>query len=220
MNVIRYIHEWTCENNNIVFFTFPMIHIGTKDFYKTISDEIENLNCVLLEGVPLKRSELGTYIKLAKQFDLSSQSESLKIPSDMNTQNIDMDPTDFKKGISDLHFKDKWRLFYISFFLKFPLLLKKDLAINDLRKMYYYPPNEEYRMMNPLNHYAFKHKEKSSLDLLIQNTRDEVINKNLETVIKENRNRDFRYDIGILFGDNHMPYIYQTLNKNKFKLKL
>lgn len=54
MNVIRYIHEWTCENSNIVFFNFPMINIRTENFYKKISDEIENLNCVPIEVSRLK----------------------------------------------------------------------------------------------------------------------------------------------------------------------
>ena len=220
MKVKRYIHEWTSKKSSAVFYTYPMIHIGAPEYYDIISGELENLNMVLTEGVDIGKSELGLYNKLAKRLQLVSQTSALSCPSDLTKKNIDIDPVKFKKGLQRLGIKDKLYLHFITFFLHFPFLLEKEKMKEYFISKLCYPKGKEYYFKNPLNHFAFKNKNKSSLDLLIQNTRDDIINKNLEKVIQENEDRNFRFDIGILFGDGHMPYIYETLKKNNFKWKL
>lgn len=219
MKVIRYIHEWKNEKNKTVFYTYPMIHIGIEEYYKEISNEIKNLNYLLTEGVSLPKGDFGKYEKISKKLQLSSQIKSLHIPTDLKIRNIDIDPNHFKKGTQQLKLKDKIRFIKLIIFFQIPYFFNKDKILKLLKIRLSYPENKEYILKNPLKHYAFKHKEKSSLDLLIQNTRDEIINKNLEEIIEENKNREYRYDIGILFGDEHMPYIYQTLHNNEYKWK-
>lgn len=219
MKVIRYIHQWTSESNNLVIYTFPMIHIGKKEYYKEVSAEIENLNLLLLEGVSVSKrfSEVGSYINFARNMNLCSQKESLQIPKDLSIINIDMKQSVFYKKLTLFN---KAQLFFISTYLKLPIFIYGDKGLEKLKLLFSYPKSIEYKMKNPLKHYAFIHKEKSSLSLLIENERNNEIVKNLEQIIKNNRNRKFRFDIGILFGDAHMPHIYQTLNKNNFKWKL
>jgi hypothetical protein len=220
MKVKRYIHEWISDKSNVVFYTYPMIHIGEPEFYHTISKEIGTLNLLLTEGVALGKSELGTYNKLAIRLQLASQSSMLHFASDLPIKNIDIDPAEFHKGIQRLSYRDKLKLFWITFLLSFPRLLGGEKVIDNLQNMLCYPKDKEYHFKNPLNHFAFKNKNKSSLDLLIQNTRNDIIRKNLVKVIQENKDRKFRYDIGIIFGDNHMPHIYETLKENNFKWEL
>lgn len=79
MKVNRYIHEWTNEENNVVFYTFPMVHIGIEEYYKEISNEIKNLNYLLIEGVTLPKGDFGKYEKISKKLQLSSQRKSLHV---------------------------------------------------------------------------------------------------------------------------------------------
>jgi hypothetical protein len=78
MNVFRYIHRWENEKSNLIFYTFPMIHVGTKEYYDQISNMCDDFNMILVEGVQLGRKpELGTYKKTAKIFGLKNQNEFL-----------------------------------------------------------------------------------------------------------------------------------------------
>ena len=135
-------------------------------------------------------------------------------------QNIDIDGSEFRNKKRQLSIKDKIYLTWMSLLLYFPFALNTNKIIHIFKSMYAYPKNEEYKMKNPLSHYAFTHREKSSLKLLIENDRNIKIQEKLQDVINGNRDREFRYDIGILFGDGHMLHIYQTLSKNNFKWKL
>ena len=196
-----------------------MIHIGIEDYYNEISNEIKKLDYLLTEGVPFVRGDIGKYQKIANKLQLSSQKKSLQLPPDMKIKNIDIDSELFIKSTKQLKIRDKIQFISMRIFFQFPFFFKKEKILITIKTLLSYPENKEYILKNPLKHYAFKHKEKSSFDLLIQNTRDEIINKNLEEIIEENKNREYRYDIGILFGDEHMPYIYQTLHKNEYKWK-
>lgn len=75
-------------------------------------------------------------------------------------------------------------------------------------------------LINPENHYAFKHKDKPNRELLISNIRDESIQKNLTLYIDKNKDREYRFDTGIIFGDAHMPYIYEILKEKGFNWSL
>jgi hypothetical protein len=55
---------------------------------------------------------------------------------------------------------------------------------------------------------------------LIQNVRDNNIENNFKGYIKENIDRLYRYDVGILFGDSHMTIFYKTLQNYGYKWRM
>jgi len=213
MKVYRYIHNWQHKLNNIVIKTIPMIHIGTQQFYDEVSEILNDCNLILEEGIPISiDSEMGTYKRIAKKVKLFSQSQNMKFMSDTKRVNIDIEENDFNSGLLSVSTKELNDLKKFKYIL--PFISKKKLL-----KMLYdvcsYSESAKILLINPDNHYSYKH-NKSPLDLLITNTRDESISRNLQEVINNNINRQYRYDIGIIFGDEHMPIIYKILQTNNF----
>jgi hypothetical protein len=217
MDVFRYIHSWVNNSTNTVFVTIPMIHIGTEQYYKEVSLIVNNLNLILEEGVPIKiDSEIGSYIKAAKKLGLVPQSQYLKIDEDVERINIDMDKSTFAGEFSKIPKEELRNLRLFKYIL--PFISKKKL----LKFVYLccsFPSDVKIKLIDPNNHYAYKH-NKTPFDLLITNKRNDVIKTNLQRIINENKDREYRYDIGIIFGDEHMPAIYNQLKANGFKWHL
>ena len=217
MKVYRYIHNWYHKSMNIKILTIPMIHIGTIEFYNEVSEILNNMNLVLEEGIPISiDSEIGSYNKIAKKIGLVSQSEQMKLEKDLKRINIDIEHNNFKTQFEHVSKIELNNVRKFKFLL--PFISKKKL----LNMFYYvcaYTTTNKIELINPDNHYSYKH-NKTPLDLLITNTRDEIISKNLQDIINNNKNRDYRYDIGIFFGDEHMPIIYKTLQNNGFDWEL
>jgi hypothetical protein len=221
MKVFRHIHEWNKNGSNLFFHTFPMLHIGEKSYFDEIAHMLQEMNQVLIEGVAIsKNKELGSYIKIARLLGLTSQIDTLKMPTDIVVKNIDMPSVQFKHEVKVLPFKEKLKLFFIELFMKkipkkYASLLHKQMEVT-----LGYSEDERIKLIDPENHYAFMHYKKSKLDLLIENKRNEIITKNLDDYILLNTNRSYRMDIAILFGDAHMPYIYKKLKDSGFTWKL
>jgi hypothetical protein len=221
MKAFRYIHEWTHDRIWIVFHTIPTIHIGAKPYYERISSLIDSYNHLLVEGVPLKLvKEIGSYKTIAKEAGLTTQIESLRIPPDLSVTNVDMDRRMFAGLFDKLPFRSKLLLFFVDRIVRTPFILRKLHFKEMIEKSLMYPEDSEHRLVNPEAQIAFRHKQKSELDLLIENERDEQVQKHLNDYINANEKREYRLDVGILFGDGHMPIIYETLRSNGFHWKL
>lgn len=200
-----------------MFHTFPMIHIGTKEYYETISNLLNDVNIVLLEGVPFKRSaEIGKYDKTAKLFGLYTQRNCLKIPEDLRTLNIDIDPAVFEKEYRKISYSAGINILKYSIAL---YTLNKSKARAELNTYFGYTQEQSIQLINPENHYSYKH-DKSPFDLLVSNTRDEYIKQKFLEFISNNKNREYRYDAGIVFGDRHMPMFYNVLKELGYKWKM
>ena len=220
MKVFKYIHEWSSIKESIVFHTFPMIHIGQKTYYDEISTMLNEMNQVLIEGISQnKKSELGSYNNFAAILGLETQKNCLKIPEDMHTINIDIPGNMFKSEINQLPLFEKMKLFLMELTLR-KISTKQAVLLSTLKNIYSYREESRIKLINPENHYAFTHKSKSKFELLIENKRNELIQNNIEKYIIMNNGRKYRMDIAILFGDAHMPYIYETLKKKGYKWKL
>jgi hypothetical protein len=131
-----------------------------------------------------------------------------------------MEDQEFIERIRKLPLNDKMKLWSLELFMKrTPEKLIKGIR-NILQLMYSYPIDRNFEMVDPNNHYAFKHKNKTKLDLLIENDRNEIIAEKINDFIERNYKREYRIDVGILFGDDHMPYIYEVLQKKGYKWRL
>lgn len=213
MRVYRYIHSWHNKTNNINIITIPMIHIASKQFYTEVSNIVNTCNLILEEGIPVSiDSEIGSYTRIAKKAGLVAQSNELKIEDDVKRIYIDIDKNEFEIGIKAIS-KNELRNVKIFKYILWSLTRKKILDM--LYSVCAYPDSSRIPLINPDNHYSYKH-NKSPLDLLVTNTRDDCISRNLQEIIDCNKTREYRYDISVLFGDEHMPIIYKTLQNNGF----
>lgn len=219
-SVYRYIHSWTHEEYNLVIYTFPMVHIGEKRYYQEINKMINELNHVLLEGCSIKKSsrDLGKYNIVAKALGLSTQDSEIHFPEDINIINIDIDDNNLNEGIKEISLREK--LFLKSYDKKMKKISKIENLKELVKRILSYPFGSDYALINPKKHYYFKNREKDKLDLIIQNDRDEIFQKKLTEYINDNKDRKYRFDIGIMLGSSHMPAVYRVLEKFNFKWEL
>jgi hypothetical protein len=196
-----------------------MIHIGTKEYYDQISNMCDDLNMILMEGVQTKKmTELGKYKKTAKIFGLKNQSDFLKIDVEIPIRNLDIDKDTFDEEYGKIKLSVKLAFLKFSFAL-FILSFNKNNSIKLLKKYFSYNSDDAIKLINPHNHYSYKH-NKSPFEYLIKNVRDNNIENNFKGYIEENINRSYRYDVGILFGDYHMPIFYKILQNYGYKWKM
>ncbi|MHB8132384.1 MAG: hypothetical protein ACYDEX_25810, partial [Mobilitalea sp.] len=214
MKLTRFVHQWVNEKTKINIFTFPMIHIGTKEYYQNISNHINELNLILEEGVPIQiDKEIGSYKRLAAKLGLISQQEGLIIDQDMNRINIDLSKEEMENELRSLPQKELRKIKMAKYIL--PFISKESICMHFV-KSFVYSDETRIKMVDPENHYSYKHTN-SILDKFILNTRDKYIKENILSTLEVNWNREFRYDIGIMLGDEHMASIYKILNENGFK---
>ena len=115
MNVFRYIHKWENENNPLIFYTFPMIHIGEKEYFEKVANLCNDLNMILVEGVSLgSKTDIGKYRSTAKLFCLKNQFDYLKFDEDIPILNIDIEKETFRKKLEKINIFVK--LFYMNIF--------------------------------------------------------------------------------------------------------
>lgn len=217
MKTVRYIHSWESGTTNMVFTTIPMIHIGSEEYYDIVSKIINEQNLILEEGIPIAiDSEIGTYNKIAHKVGLVTQGKYLRYDDDMFRINIDIDVDNFKNALSLIPKKDLFRIRLFKYILMF---VPAEKIKEYIKIAFAYSEDASIKLINPYNHYSYKH-NKTPLDVLITTTRNDSILNNLQKIIDENKDRQYRYDIGITFGDDHMPFIYKKLQENGFSWKL
>lgn len=219
--VIRYIHTWRHDQQRLVFHTIPMLHIASLSYYDRINEIINDFNHVLIEGVAsLPTKEIGTYRRLARAANLVPQIDHIRIPEDIPSINIDLRQDIFYVLYKKLPLRQKLQLHFYDL-IAMTLTTQKTSRFHGLMvSTFKYPEEYKHRLIDPKNHYAFKHKQKPPLELLAENCRNEAIQTNITAYIKQNEKRLYRFDVGILFGDGHMPYIYEILTDEGFAWRL
>jgi hypothetical protein len=198
-----------------------MIHIGNPSYYDDISNMLSGMNLLFIEGVPIhRRAELGSYTRIARLLGLATQQERLKVPENAKSINIDMPGKQFTEKMSRLPIRDKIKLLVVELFMR---NISKEYAMKlrqTLKVIYEYSEDAKLKLIDPGNHWALMHRHKSKLELILENDRNEIVANNIGNYIEEYKQVKIRQDIGIIFGDAHMPYIYRELKENAYKWKL
>ena len=89
------VYEIQAVDSEIEFVLFPMVHIGTANYYQQIAKRISRCDLILVEGVHSKRANVLTFsyriIKSIKRMDLVTQQDALDMATLKNkVVNIDM----------------------------------------------------------------------------------------------------------------------------------
>lgn len=95
------------DNSGLEFILFPMIHVGSPEFYEQVKARLSECDLILAEGVKSRRVQYLTYsyrvIRKIKRMELVTQSEALKL-ADFRDKvvNADLDGQMFDQRWSQL----------------------------------------------------------------------------------------------------------------------
>lgn len=82
LDVRSAIYHLKANDGNLEFILFPMIHVGTQEYYDEVSRRLASCDLILAEGVKSKRTSLLTLsyriVKKIRRMDLITQSDGMK----------------------------------------------------------------------------------------------------------------------------------------------
>ena len=185
------------KDNAPDFFLFPMIHVGSQNFYDEIARRLTRCDLILAEGVASKRANLLTLsyriVKRINRMDLVIQQDALKAATFRGKiTNADMEGNAFDARWSSLPLLLRVQLFlilpvYILYLLMFGTrqTLAENIALEDL------PSSEEI---------LFEDDGFEDLDSLLIDQRDRMLLGNIKRVYESGGNKA----IGVIYGARHM----------------
>ena len=197
-NVRSAVYRLRKDGSALEFLIFPMIHIGSSEFYDEISRRLASCDLILAEGVKSRRANLLTLsyriVRHIRRMDLVTQQDGMRVESfRAKILNTDIEAAVFDERWSSLPISLRAQLLVlIPIFVVYLFLfgtretLAESLALDDL------PSSEEILADD---------EDFEPLDSLIIEERDRIL---LEHVARlENQQNEAR-QIGIVYGARHM----------------
>jgi len=197
-NVRSVVYRLKKDGSALEFLIFPMIHVGSKEFYEEISRRLASCDLILAEGVKSRRVNLITLsyriVKHIRRIDLVTQHDGMRVET-FRAKILNTD-------IDGAAFDERWSSLPISLRLQFIVLvpicvvylflfgtretLADYVALDDL-------PSPEEILSDNENSEAF--------DSLIINERNRIL---IEHVTKLEDQQNGAKQIGIVYGARHM----------------
>jgi hypothetical protein len=115
-NVRSAIYHLKKDEDGLEFLLFPMIHVGSKQFYDEVSQRLTKCDLILAEGVDSQKANLLTrsyrIVKKIKRMDLVTQQEGMKTSAlREKIVNTDIGRHAFDEGWSSLPLMFKAQIF-------------------------------------------------------------------------------------------------------------
>ena len=199
------------DTTGLEFLIFPMIHVGSREFYQEISRRLASCDLILVEGLKSKKAAILTlsyrFVKKIRGMDLITQHEGIRLEEFRNKLlNTDMEANAFDERWSTLPIALRIQLFlmvpiFVVYLFIFGTreLLAENLVVEDL------PSSEEELTEDE----GF-----SRLDSLLVDERDRKLIEHIANVNNERSHTSQR--IGIVYGAFHMrcvmAFLMQKLN--------
>lgn len=199
------------DSTALEFVIFPMIHVGSREFYQEISRRLASCDLLLVEGVKSKKAAILTLayrcIKKIRRMDLITQNEGIRLDEFRNEiLNTDMEGDAFDERWSALPITLRVQLFLVVPFVVVYLFifgtresLAEHLVVEDL------PSDED--LLNEDESF-------SRFDSLLDDERDRKLIEHIANVNNERSQTSQR--IGIVYGALHMrcvmAFLMQKLN--------
>jgi hypothetical protein len=199
------------DTTALEFLIFPMIHVGSREFYEEISRRLASCDLILAEGLKSKKAAVLTLsyrlVKKVRRMDLITQNEGIRLEAFRDKiLNTDMEASAFDERWSTLPITFRVQLFLIvPIFVIYLFIfgtresLAENLAVEDL------PSSEEELSEDE----GF-----SRLDSLLVDERDRKLIEHIANVNSERSNTSQR--IAIVYGAFHMrcvmAFLMQKLN--------
>ena len=209
-NVRSAVYRLKKDGSALEFLIFPMIHVGSSEFYDEISWRLASCDLILAEGVKSRRVSLLTrsyrIVRHIRRMELVTQQDGMRIES-FRTKilNTDMDGALFDERWSSLPISLRVQLFVlVPIFVVYLFLfgtkemLAKNIALDDL-------PSSDEILSDDEDFEPF--------DSLIIDERDRLL---IEHVAKLDEQQNEAKQIGIVYGARHMRstirFLMQKLN--------
>jgi hypothetical protein len=209
-NVRSAVYRLTSDRSTLEFILFPMIHVGSKQFYDEMRMRITKCDLILVEGVKTKKAALLTIsysvVKKIKRMELVTQQDALRLSElPLKIINSDMSGQNFDKGWVSLPLSLR-ALFvlliplYVIYLFLFGTrnYIARNMTLNDL------PSRDE--ILNTDEDFE-------KLDALMIDARDKHLITVIEKLLSEKGGE--RKTIGIVYGARHMRNIVLYLQKKQ-----
>ena len=209
-NVRSAVYSLKKDGSAIEFLIFPMIHVGSPEFYDEISKRLASCDLILAEGVKSKRANLITLsyriVKHIRRMDLVTQQDGMRIESlREKIVSADIDGAAFDERWSRLPITLRAQLLVlVPVFVVYLFLfgtretLAENIALDDL------PSSDEIILDD---------EEFEPLDALIVDERDRIL---IEHIARLEGQQKEAKQIGIVYGAQHMRstmrFLMQKLN--------
>jgi hypothetical protein len=209
LNVRSAVYLLKKDGTGLEFLVFPMIHVGSREFYQDVSRMLSGCDLVLAEGVKSKKVNVLTLsysiVSRIRRMDLITQHEGMKDGFRDKTVIADMEGSAFDDRWSSLPIMLRLQLFFlVPVFATYLFLfgtretIAESLALEDL------PSNEE----------VLSKDENSDLDRLLIDERDQKLLEQITNVHEKRSEKSWR--VGIVFGALHIrsviAFLIQKLN--------
>jgi hypothetical protein len=198
------------DGSALEFLIFPMIHVGSAEFYDEISRRLASCDLILAEGVKSRRANLITLsyriVKHVRRMELVTQQDGMCVDTfRAKILNVDIDGAAFDERWSSLPIRLRMQFFIlVPVFVVYLFLcgtretLANNIALDDL------PSPEEILSDN---------EDLEAFDSLIVDERDRIL---IEHVANLEAQQNEAKRIGILYGARHMRntmrFLMQKLN--------
>jgi hypothetical protein len=209
-NVRSAVYRLKKDGSALEFLLFPMIHVGSTEFYEEISRRLASCDLILAEGVKSRRANLLTLsyriVKHIRRMELVTQQDGMRIESfRAKILHTDIDGAVFDERWSSLPISLRVQLLvlvplFVVYFFLFGTreMLAENIALDDL------PSSEEILSDD---------EDFEALDSLIVDERDRIL---IEHLTKLEDHQMEAKQIGIVYGAGHMRstirFLMQKLN--------
>jgi hypothetical protein len=213
-NVRSAIYRLKKADSGLEFILFPMIHVGSKEFYEEVSQRLAQCDLILTEGVDSKKVNLLTrsyrIVKKIKRMDLVTQQEGMKVSSFREKiVNSDLEGRAFDEHWSSLPLMLKAQIFflmpvYVIYLFLFGTreTIAENIALEDL------PSSQEI---------LFQDDDFNKLEALLIDVRDQRLIRKIEG-LHQTSSQD-RKTVGVVYGAMHMRNLTNfLLRKLNYKI--
>src|SRR4030095_2957246 len=213
-NVRSAIYRLQKDDGGLEFILFPMIHVGSKEFYDEVSQRLAKCDLILAEGVDSKKVNLLTrsyrIVKKIRHMDLVTQQEGMKVSRFRDKlMNADMGGRAFDEHWSSLPLALRAQIFLLMpiyvvylFFFGTRETIAENIAVEDLPSA---------------NEVLFQDDDFHRLDALLLDERDRRLIGNILSLHEANGNE--KKTVGIVFGAMHMRNVTGfLLHKLKYRI--
>jgi hypothetical protein len=199
------------DSTGLEFVVFPMIHVGSREYYQEISRRLATCDLILAEGVKSRKARVLTIsyrlVKKMRRLDLITQNEGMRLDAfPQEIVNADMAGSAFDERWSSLPIALRVQLWVFVPFVALYLfifgtreVLAENLVLEDL------PSTEEL---------LSEDESFSRLDSLVVDERDRKLIEHIANVHTERSHTSQK--VGIVYGAFHMrcvmAFLMQKLN--------
>ena len=206
LNVRSAVYHLRRDDAGLEFVLFPMVHVGSKEFYDEISRRLAACDLILAEGVNSKKGNLLTLsyriVKKIRRMELVTQQEGLKVSRFRDkVVNPDMEGRAFDERWSALPLRLRAQLlFLIPLYVLYLFLfgtretLAENIAVEDL------PSSKEI---------LFADEGSEKLDSLLVDERDRRL---IDSIAKlHDAGWQDAKTVGVIYGATHMRNVISFL---------